>query len=234
MSMKTIVVTGASSGVGLEISRLFANQGWRVIGLARTLTKLELLKKEIGEQFSYLRVDVSLSDTVRDAFEYIHANFGEIDVLVNNAAVFMMKPFVESTIEDIDRIIDINLKGTIYCTFNALKLIRPNVGRIINIGSVAGEHGIKNQSIYCASKFGLDGFADALNQELLDKGISSSNICPGGIDTPLWNTENPYPGGDTSKLLSAYDIAKLVECIASQPNKVVLKKIVVFPSNEWH
>lgn len=232
--MKTIVVTGASSGVGLEISRLFVNKGWRVIGFARTLTKLESLKSELGDQFSFFEVDVSLSKSVKDAFDNINTNIGAIDVLVNNAAVFVMKPFLESTVEDIDRIVDINLKGAMYCTFYALKLIRPNVGRIINIGSVAGEHGIKNQSIYCASKFGLDGFAEALNQELLVNGISLSTICPGGINTTLWNAGNPYPGGDTSQLLSAYDIAKLVDYISVQPSNVILKKIVAFPSNEWH
>jgi NADP-dependent 3-hydroxy acid dehydrogenase YdfG len=232
--MKTLVVTGASSGVGLEISKLFVNNGWRVIGLARNLDNLELIKSELGEQFIPLRVDVSLSGSVKNAFDYIHTRFVSIDCLVNNAAVFVMKPFSESTIEDIDRIIDVNLKGTMYCTLNALKLIRPNVGRIINIGSVAGEHGIRNQSIYCASKYGVDGFADALNQELLGNGISLSTICPGGINTPLWNPENPYPGGDTSQLLSAYDIAKLVAYIAAQPTNVVLKKIVAFPANECH
>ena len=232
--MKTLVVTGASSGVGLEISKLFVNNGWRVIGLARNLANLESIKGELGEQFIPLSADVSLYDSVKLAFDYIHTHFGLIDLLVNNAAVFIMKPFSKSTIEDIDRIIDVNLKGTLYCTLNALKLIKPNVGRIINIGSVAGEHGIRNQSIYCASKFGVDGFADALNQELLGNGISLSTICPGGINTPLWNPENPYPGGDTSQLLSAYDIAKLVEYIAAQPTNVVLKKIVAFPSNEWH
>ncbi len=232
--MKTIVVTGASSGVGLEISRLFVNNGWRVIGLAKSPTKLELLKSELGQRFSCIAVDITLSASVKEAFENIRINAGAIDVLVNNAAVFTMKPFSESTIEDVDRIIDVNLKGTIYCTLNALSLIKQNGGRIINIGSVAGEHGIKNQTIYCASKFGLNGFADALSQELLVNGISVSTICPGGINTPLWNSGNPYPGGDTTQLLSANDIAKLVEYIASQPRNVVIKKIVTFPSNEWH
>ena len=232
--MKTIVVTGASSGVGLEISKLFVNNGWRVIGLAKSPTKLKLLKNELGQRFSCLAVDISLSASVKEAFENIRINAGTIDVLVNNAAVFTMKPFSESTIEDIERIIDVNLKGTMYCTLNALGLIKPNGGRIINIGSVAGEHGIRNQAIYCASKFGLNGFADALSQELLVKGINVSTISPGGINTPLWNTGNPYPDGDTSQLLSANDIAKLVEYIASQPSNVVLKKIVTFPSNEWH
>ena len=232
--MKTIVITGALGGVGLEISRLFVKNGWRVVGLAKSLTKLEFLKEELGKRFSCIAVDISLSESVKEAFEKIRLRTGEIDVLVNNAAVFTMKPFSESTIKDIDRIIDVNLKGSIYCTLNAISMIKPNGGRIINIGSVAGEHGIKNQSIYCASKFGLNGFADALCQELQVNGINVSTICPGGINTPLWNSENPYPGGNTTKLLTANDIAKLVEYIASQPSSVVIKKIITFPSNESH
>ncbi len=98
---------------------------------------------------------------------------------------------------------------------------KPNVGRIINIGSVAGEHGIRNQSIYCASKFGVDGLADAWDQELLGNGIGLPAICPGGINTLLWSPENPYPGGDTLQLLSDYDIAKFVEYIDAQPTNVV-------------
>jgi len=232
--MKTIVVTGASSGVGSAISRLFVDNGWRVIGLARSLNKLEILKNELGKRFSCLEVDISSSVSVKEAFEKIHINVGKIDVLVNNAAVFKMQPFSESTIQDIDRLIDVNLKGTLYCTLNALSLIKPHAGRIINIGSVAGEHGIENQTIYCASKFGLNGFSDALSQELQISGISVSTICPGGINTPLWNSANPYPGGDTSQLLSANDIAGLVEYLAALPSNVVIKKIVTFPSNERH
>lgn len=232
--MKTIVITGSSSGVGLEISRMFASSGWRVIGLARSDLNLQALKKEIGERFIPLVADMSNPDSVKTAFDFIHAHFCSVEVLVNNAAVFLMKPFSESKIEEIDQIIDVNLKGPIYCTLNALRVLKPNVSRVINIGSVAGEHGICNQSIYCASKFGLNGFGEALNQELMKIGISLTTISPGGINTPLWNSDNPYPGGDTSNLLTAYDIAKMVEYIAAQPNYVVLKKIVAFPSNEWH
>jgi len=233
--MKILVVTGATSGVGLEISKTFVRIGWKVIGLARNVAKLEELKNELGEQFDYISTDISIPISVDDAFKYIKNQYSEIDVLVNNAAVFVIKPFSESTIEDIDSVINTNLKGAMYCTLSALKLIKRNTGRIINIGSVAGENGIKNQSIYCASKFGLDGFAEALNQELLDHGISITTICPGGIDTPLWDVDtNPYPAGDTSQLLTARVITSIVENITTQPSYVVLKKIIVFPSNEWH
>jgi NADP-dependent 3-hydroxy acid dehydrogenase YdfG len=232
--LKTIVITGASSGAGLSISKLFISKGWNVIGLARTEAKLQLIRDELGLNFNFFVVDISKSDSVKKVFDAICNDFGLIDVLVNNAGVFEMKPFMDSSIENIDHIIDINLKGTIYCTYNAIKFLKPKLGRVINIGSVAGEHGIKNQSIYSATKFGINGFAESLNQELLDCGISVSNICPGGIDTPLWNEKNQYPGEDKSKILQGNDIANLVEYIVNQPSNVVIKKVVVFPINEWH
>ena len=107
-------------------------------------------------------------------------------------------------------------------------------GRIINIGSVASINGLENQAIYCASKFGLNGFSEALNQEVIKYNISISTIFPGGIDTPLWNKNNPYPSGDKSKLLKASDIVAIVEYIVKLKQRVVLKNLTIFPSNEWH
>jgi NADP-dependent 3-hydroxy acid dehydrogenase YdfG len=233
-TLKNIIITGASSGSGLSISKLFINKGWNVIGLARTEANLQLVRDELGINFNFYTVDISKSESVKKVFDAIYSAFGLIDVLVNNAGVFEMKPFLDSSIENIDRIIDINLKGTIYCTFNAIKFLKPKIGRVINIGSVAGEHGIKNQSIYSATKFGINGFADSLNQELLESGISLSNICPGGVNTPLWNEKNQYPDKDKSKILRGNDIANMVEYIVNQPSNVVIKKVVVFPINEWH
>ena len=144
-----------------------------------------------------------------------------------------MERFSECDVKDINVIIDTNLKGTVFCTNEAIKLMKGNGGRIINIASVAATHGIKNQAIYCASKYGVDGFAEALNQELIEEGISISTIYPGSTDTPLWDKENnPYPG-DLSKILKPEDVVNMVEYIANLPKMVVLKKVVMFPSNEW-
>lgn len=234
--MKLAVVTGATSGVGLELSKTLVKKGFKVFGLARNLEKLKSLQKEFGEGFDFFAVDVCHSSEVRKAFEKIGQKYCAINLLVNNAAVFKMKPFSECSIEDIDQMVDTNLKGTLYCTHSALKWLKPGASRIINIASVAGTHGIKNQAIYCASKYGMDGFGEALNQELLDKGISLTTICPGGIDTALWDEKknNPYPGSRKEKILKPQDIVKMIEYVAELPSNVVLKKVVIFPSNEWH
>lgn len=236
--MKTAVVTGASSGVGTEVAKRLVARGWKVYGLARSPVPLEMVRAELGAGFVPVPTDVRQASSVAAAFATIAASLTgkdgpRIDLLVNNAAVFKMAEFATCSLSDIDNLIDTNLKGTLYCTHAALALLGPG-SRIVNIGSVAGTHGIANQAIYCASKFGVDGFAEALNQELIGRGISITTICPGGIDTPLWqDASNPYPG-DLSKILDPGDVAGLVEYVAGLPQRVVLKKAVLFPSNEWH
>jgi NADP-dependent 3-hydroxy acid dehydrogenase YdfG len=227
--MKSIVVTGAGRGVGEAIAAAFVARGWRVLGLGRDRARLADVATRLGERFAAHVVDVRDADAVTAAF----ATFGPIDVLVNNAAVFRMGPITEMSARDVDAMIDTNLKGTIFCTLAAL----PNLGaggRIINIGSVAGTHGIRNQAIYCASKFGVDGFGEALNQELIARGVTLTTICPGGIDTPLWDpATNPYPG-ELAQVLRPDDVVGVVTHVVDLPPHVVMKKIVLFPTNEWH
>lgn len=230
--MKTAVVTGASRGVGLAVAERLLGKGWSVVGLARDRAPLVAAREQLGERFTFETVDLRDGPGVRSAFQQLGAKHGSFDLLVNNAAVFKMKPFRECDDADIDAMIDTNLKGPMRCTLAAVKWMRAG-SRIINIGSVAGTHGIENQAIYCASKFGLEGFADALGQELRSAGIAVTSVCPGGIDTPLWNATNPYPG-DLGQILKPADVASLVEYVAELPPHVVLKRAVVFPTNEWH
>lgn len=233
--MKVTLVTGVTSGLGKEIAQTFVSKGWVVIGLGRNAVELANMQIKLGGLFSPFEVDISNSTELESCFKRILSNFPVLDVIINNAAVFKLKEFDQCTIGDIDSIIDTNLKGPMYCTFLALKNIKPESGRIINISSVAGQHGIKQQAIYCASKFGLNGFGQALGQELLDRGISLTTISPGGIDTPLWSQEkNPYPGKNKEKLIQPREIVRMIENIIELPSNMVVKEIIVFPSNEWH
>lgn len=227
---KVIVVTGASSGVGRDIVEFFGEKGWTAIALGR--------RKDAtfnSENIHYFPLDISNWKDVKKKSEEITSKFPKINLLVNNAAVFKLKSFSELEIEDIDSMIDTNLKGSIYITKALLSAMVQKTGRIVNISSVAGTHGIKGQAVYCASKFGLNGFSEALNQELIEMGISMTTICPGGINTPLWNEQsNPYPGGDVDQLIPAREITNLVHYISELPNNIVLKNMTLFPDNEWH
>lgn len=222
---KTIVVTGASSGVGLDICRHFEKIGWNVIGLARRVAALKVGKVKF----------IQADGRTLDFYNKIrHADIGNVDVLVNNAGVFLkssMMGDIALASSDVDNVIDTNLKGTIYATMACLKVMKPGA-RIINIGSVAGTHGIPYQALYCASKYGVNGFFESLQHELLPRGILLTTICPGGINTPLWD-KNKYKG-DRNKLLRAGDITSIVDYIAVLPPHVVFKNATLYPSNEIH
>ena len=232
MVNRIIVITGVTGGVGSETAKLFVSNGWSVIGLARNAEKLEKLAAIINsDQFHYFETNIKNYASVSRVFSQIGDMFGTVDVLVNNASVFKAKPFVNFSPEEIDDVIDTNLKGTMYCTVECLKIMKS--GRIINIGSVSGTHGIENQAVYSASKYGMNGFAESLNQEIIKTGVTISTILPGGIDTPLWNCTNPYPGS-TENLLKSHDISSMIDYIANLPRNIVLKNVTVFPSCEWH
>jgi NADP-dependent 3-hydroxy acid dehydrogenase YdfG len=222
---KVVVITGVSSGVGRSAAEHFLSNDWIVFGLSRAQPNI------LNKNFYYIKTDIRKYKSVSKSFSKIKDILPKIDLLINNASIFKQKSFQDFTIEEMDDIIDTNLKGTIYCTFETMKLMC--AGRIINIGSVSGTHGIEKQSIYSSSKYGINGFAESLNQELIQKNIKISTICPGGINTPLWNNTNPY-SGNTSELLQTTDIVNMIDYISKLPPNVVLKTVTIFPTCEWH
>lgn len=225
--MKKVVITGVTGGVGRALAYHFSTRNWNVVGVGRDFSALAQLNRELSN-FTAIMADISSYEQVDEVFDGID----EIDVLINNAAAFVQKPLEECTLFDINSVINTNLLGTIYVTRRLLRNMKIN-SRIINISSVAATHGIENQSVYCASKYGLDGFAEALSLELRPKGILITTIYPGGINTPLWNEDNKYPG-DVNHLLVAEDIVAEVDAITKLRSTVVKKKVVLYPSNETH
>ena len=225
--MKKVVITGATGGVGLALTYHFANEGWEIVGLSRDYNALSSLSKSLGN-FTGYPCDIKDFNWVNKTFESI----GHIDCLINNAAIFRQGPLTGYDLDDIQDIIGTNLLGTIFVTQRALYSLQDD-SRIINISSVAATHGIENQSLYCASKYGLDGFMESLSLELRDRGIQITTIYPGGINTPLWNADNPYPG-DVNDLLVPDDVVKEVAAVVNLRAGVVKKKVVLYPSNEIH
>jgi short-subunit dehydrogenase len=223
--MKTILITGTTSGVGATIAYDYIEKGWNVIGLARGESLFNY------SNYKHYQVDISNLDMVYKAFEQI--NDTKIDILVNNAAIFTMKSFSQTSLDEIGDMIDINLKGAMYVTKFALKNMEQG-GRIFFINSVAGLEELENQSVYCASKHGLTGFAGVLGQELRQRGIKVTSIHPGGIDTPLWNEEIPYPCGDVSKAISPIELVKVIDFVYNSKFNIEYKTIKMFPDTEWH
>ncbi len=230
--MKTMVITGASSGLGKVLAKHFATQNYKVCAIARSEDKLNELVKEFPNQIFAYTADVGDVKQVQTVFSAIFAEHKQIDVLINNASIYNSCPFYQENIENIDNIIDTNLKGTMYCTHSVLKqMIAKKSGHIINIASVSGTRGIPTQGCYGASKHGVVGFSDIIGQDVKEFGIHVCAICPGGIDTPLWNEKNPYPGIEND-LIKPEELTELIEFILKQPT--LYKKLIMFPMSEWH
>ena len=222
---KTILITGTTSGVGATLAYAYIEKGWDVIGLARGESLFDY------PNYKHYQVDIGNPYHLNEVFFQIGDK--NIDILVNNAAVFKMKSFSQTSIDEIDDMIDINLKGSMYVTKFALQNMKKG-SRIFFINSVAGLEELENQSAYCASKHGLTGFAGVLGEELRPRGIKVTSIHPGGIDTPLWSRDIPYPCGDVSKAISPMELVKVIDFVYNSQFNIEYKTIKMFPDTEWH
>ena len=187
--MKVCVITGASSGIGYATAKLFSERGYRVYGISRR---------------SELRADVRNYEEIKGAIERVVEKEGGLDILVVNAGIARVGYVEEFEISDWLEVINTNLNGAFYTVKAALPHIREG-GHIIFVGSIASKRAFPGWAAYCASKWGLLGFAKSLGEELKGK-IRVSTVLPGAVDTPLWEGI----GGDRSRMLKAEDVAKVI------------------------
>ena len=186
--MKTVWITGASSGFGSASVRWFAQRGWQVGAWARRLDRLESLRREILEANPKASIWIDAVD-VRDAAAVQSAwdrrPFADVDVLVNNAGLALGKESVEEgLLEDWDEMIDTNIKGLLYATRAvAPTMVARGSGHIINVGSLAGREAYPGGNVYSATKFAVDGLTEGMRLDLTPKGIKVSQIAPGMAKT---------------------------------------------------
>lgn len=218
---KVAVVTGCSYGLGLEIADRLIDEGYFVYGLSRSQPPLKLYSAP--DTFEWIECDISNAEEVRLAFDKMGVF---IDVLVNNAGVFEYGEFCTQSMKTIDKIIDLNVKGTMYVTKAAQKYLICN-SNVFFINSVAGLYEIKNEAIYAASKHAITAFAGILGEELRNDGIRVTSIHPGGIDTPM-QRNNPIK----KELLHPSEISNLIVNVIK--SKATYKTIKLFPDSEWH
>jgi 2-hydroxycyclohexanecarboxyl-CoA dehydrogenase len=183
---KVVLVTGAARGIGAGIARAAAAAGASVaLGDVAEATVREAAEA-IGKRALGLRMDVSDARSVRVAVEEAEAGLGPLDVLVNNAGIDVIQPFLESSEETWDRLWAVNLKGTLLVTRAVLDgMIARGSGRIVNIGSDAGRVGSSAEVVYSATKGGVIAFSKALAREVARHGITVNCVCPGPTDTAL-------------------------------------------------
>lgn len=180
---KTVIITGASSGVGEAAARSFAGAGAKVVLAARTAAKIEQLAHSLGG----LAVPTDVADfaALQALVDRTLAAFGRIDVLVNNAAANARGTLDSLDPEAIARVIDTNLKAPMLLTRLALPHLRESRGVVVNVASMAGHVPLPHEAPYCASKWGLRGFTFAVRQELRDAGVALCVVSPGPIATPF-------------------------------------------------
>jgi uncharacterized protein len=206
--MKTVLITGAGTGLGKELALLYAKDKHQIILTGRTLSKLEETKCLIEQLDGIAHVwQLDIRKPEKD-IQNLLSNY-TVNILINNAGVGHFGPFHRLSHEEIEEMIDINVKGTIYITQALIKhlLSRPE-GKIINIISTAGLRGKINESVYVASKFAVRGFTESLQKEYANTTLSVIGAYMGGMDTPFWDETDHIK--DKSRLKPARDIAKLI------------------------
>lgn len=192
---KTVIITGASRGIGQSTAELFANNGYNVIINFNKSEKsaLDLYNKlkSKGLLAKVFKADVTKRNEVESMVKFCIGEFGSIDVLINNAGISQEKLFTDITDEDFDEMINFNLKSTFYCSQAVLKYMIPDKkGKIINISSIWGMVGASCEVLYSASKAGIIGLTKALAKELGPSNIQVNCIAPGVIQTDMLSTYN--------------------------------------------
>jgi len=180
---RVAVITGAGRGLGRAVAEGFARAGASTIAVARTTVELDDLAAHLGPITGSLAiesVDIADDSAVRTLAERVLGRHGRVDVLVNNAAILEIQPFHEMTIADFDRTMNVNLRGAVLCTHAFIGAMRARQqGSIINVGSGASTKGFTGETHYCAAKFGLEGFSEALALEARDYNVAVNRLSPG-------------------------------------------------------
>jgi 3-hydroxy acid dehydrogenase/malonic semialdehyde reductase len=248
---KTVLLTGASGGIGEETALLFAKAGSNLILVARRAEALKSVAEACaaahkasgvdgGGQIATVQLDVSNRAGVVKLFEHVPENLRSVDILVNNAGfVLGVERVGEISDADIDAMFSTNVMGLISVTQLVIKDFKTrNTGHIINIGSIAGREAYPGGSIYCATKHAVSAFTSSLMKELVDTGIRVTEIQPGMVETEFSITRYRGDKAAADKVyeglqpLVAKDIAEEIVWAASRPPHVNLAQVFVLPVNQ--
>ncbi|HEX2901186.1 MAG TPA: SDR family oxidoreductase [Bacteroidia bacterium] len=246
MKDKVVLITGASSGIGKALALKFAREGSKVVLGARSLEQLAAVGEEIrkaGGAAHWLSLDVTQqADCERFVAEAVKV-FGRVDILVNNAGISMRALFQDLDVDVIERVMQVNFFGTVYCTRAAIDQVVQNRGSIIGISSIAGYRGLPGRSGYSASKFAMHGFLESLRTELLRKGVHVLLACPGFTESNIRKVALKGDGSQQSetplkedKLMSAETVADhIYRAVVRRKRSITLTgqgKLTVF-LNKW-
>lgn len=229
---QTALVTGGSRGIGLAVARRLGSMGAKVAICARDAQRLDASTAALREEgLTVLPVpaDVAKADDVARVVEQVERSLGPLDIVVNNAGTAVFGPGQDASEQDWDRILGTNLKGVfLMCRAVAPSMIRRKTGHIVNISSLAGKNAFAGGAVYCASKWGLQGFSFCLAEDLRAHGIRVSVVCPGSVMTDF----SKHTGKDTSKLLQPDDVAHAVAMLVTQAPQSFVSELLMRPTQK--
>ncbi|MCI1680293.1 MAG: SDR family oxidoreductase [Ewingella americana] len=239
---KVIVITGASSGLGLAAARRLAQQGACLVLGARRIERLQQLADELngeGHRAIAVEADVTRLDDVKRLVDSAVQTFGRVDVMVNNAGLMPISALERLKIEDWERTIDVNIKGVLYGIAAALPhMQRQMSGHFVNVASVAGHKIMPNGTVYSASKFAVRALSEGLRQEVKPWNIRTTILSPGAVDTELpasiteADVAKGMQGFYQSTAISADSFARAIIFAIEQPEDMDVNEIVFRPTRQ--
>lgn len=239
---KVAIVTGASSGIGYATSVALSKAGARIAAGARRMDKLHSLENEISKSGEVMtqKLDVTKKADCDAFVDAVVKKWGTVDILVNNAGLMPLSFFKSLKVDEWDQMIDVNIKGVLYCTAAAVPhMITKKSGHIINISSVAGRVVFPAGSVYCATKHAIAAFSEGLRQELSARAnIRVTCIEPGVVATELTNTitekslEKYIEASKQMEALQSEDIANAIVFAVDSPGHVNVNEILIRPTTQ--
>jgi short-subunit dehydrogenase len=228
---RVVWITGASTGIGFELAKVFAKSGYIIVATARRKSRLVSLVNEIrfagSEAYAFV-CDVRSERSIIATKKKILEKCGTIDILINNASITAFKSFIDTKPPEFDDILETNLRGSYLATRSVMPLMmKKKRGHVINILSAAAKTVFTNSSAYSASKAGMLAMFNVIRAEVRKYNIKVTNIMPGATDTPMWSSASRQKY--QHRMMTPKEIAEITLMAANQPKKVVIEDIVIKP-----
>lgn len=240
ISGKVVIITGASSGMGEATARDLAAKGAKVVLGARRADRLEAIVQDIsdaGGQAIAVATDVAKREDVQKLVDSAKETYGRVDVIFNNAGLMPLSPLESLRIDEWDRMIDVNIKGTLYGIAAVLPCMKAQKsGHVINVSSVYGHKVVATGAVYCATKHAVRAISEGLRQEVKDYNIRVTTISPGAVKTELTDhITEPGLAEDVRNVVGeigvpASTMASMVAFAISQPDDVDVNEILFRPT----
>lgn len=230
---KVVCVTGAGRGLGRALAERFAAEGASLVLGARSMAEIDDLARALGRAIA-VQTDVRVPEDVVKLVDAAVAEFGQLDVMVNNAGVAVYGPLIDASVDDMRTMLDTNVLGLMVGSQAALRVMAPRrAGHIVNIGSIAGKLHLPDESVYGATKWAVTGFSGALRLEAARHGVKVTAVCPGGIDTPFWRTMDFHPFPDhvdpERDFLRPEEVAETVVQVVCTSPRYAVPEVVMVP-----